>query len=93
MEILFIIFQLKYAIIAKISLFKIKWKIESVQYSAALTIARTWKGTSREKICAELGWKSISCRRLSSLTPEYTNDLIPTPHHSKYSLRNHDAVG
>ena len=75
----------------------LKEKIESVQYSAALTITRTWKGISREKIYAELGWESISCRRwsrrmnlfykiLNNVTPQYTKDPIPAPHQSQYSL-------
>ena len=79
-------------------------KIESVQYSAALIITRAWKGTPREKIYAELGWDSLSCRSwsrrmtlfykiMNNLTPQYTKDPIPTPHQSKYALRNHDTVG
>ena len=79
-------------------------KIESVQYSAALTTTRAWKGTSREKINGELRWESLSCRRwsrrmtlfnkiLNNLTPQYTKDPIPRPHQSKYALRNHDTVG
>ena len=79
-------------------------KIELIQYSAALTITRAWKGKSREKIYAELGCESLSCRRwsrrmtlcykiMNNLTPQYTEDLIPTPHQSKYALRNHDTVG
>ena len=31
-------------------------KIESVQYSAALAVTGTWRGTSREKLYCELGW-------------------------------------
>ena len=30
-------------------------KLESVQYSAALAVTGTWRGTSREKLYAELG--------------------------------------
>ena len=40
-------------------------KIESVQYSAALAITPTWRGTSRQKLYAELGWESLSSRRWS----------------------------
>ena len=79
-------------------------KFESVQYSASLTITRAWKGTSREKIYAEFGWESLSCRSwsrritlfykiLNNLTPQYTKDPIPTPYQSKHALRNHDTVG
>ena len=38
-------------------------KLESVQYSAALAVTGTWRGTSREKLYAELGWEPLSCRR------------------------------
>ena len=38
-------------------------KLESVQYSAARAVSGTWKGKSREKLYAELGWESLSCRR------------------------------
>ena len=65
-------------------------KIESVQYSAALAVSGAWRGTSREKLYAELGWESLSLRRWSrrltlffkianNLTPDYTRDPIP-PH-------------
>ena len=32
-------------------------KLESVQYSAALAVTGTWRGTSREKLYTELGWE------------------------------------
>ena len=38
-------------------------KLESVQYSAARAITSTWKGTSRDKLYAELGCESLSCPR------------------------------
>ena len=79
-------------------------KLESVQYSAALAVTGTWRGTSREKLYAELGWESLSSRRMSrrltlfykfinNLSPEYTLDPIPLLHQSQYSLRNQDATG
>ena len=79
-------------------------KLESVQYSAALAVTRTWRGTSREKLYAELGWESLCFRRwsrrltlfykiLNNLTPLYTKEPIPTLHQSNYSLRHQDAVG
>ena len=40
-------------------------KLESVQYSAALAITGAWRGTSREKLYAELGWESLCSRRWS----------------------------
>ena len=79
-------------------------KLESVQYSAALAVTGTWRGTSREKLYTELGWESLSCRRwsrrltlfykiINNLTPEYMMDPIPQLHQSTYSLRNQDVVG
>ena len=73
-------------------------KIESVQYSGA------WRGTSQQKLCAELGWESLSSRRWSrrltlfykivnNLAPDYTMDPIPQLHQSRYSLRKQDVVG
>ena len=63
-------------------------KLESVQYSAALAVTGTWRGTSREKLYAELGWESLSSRRwsrrltlfykmMNNLMPKYTMNPIP----------------
>ena len=55
-------------------------KIESVQYSAALAITGTWKGTSRQKLHADLGWESLSSRRWSrrhTLFYKIINNLAP----------------
>ena len=79
-------------------------KLESVQYSAALAVSGAWRGTSREKVYAELGWESLSLRRwrrrltlfykfINNLTPGYTKDPIPPLRQSQYSLRNQDVVG
>ena len=79
-------------------------KVESVQYAAARAITGTWKGTSRDKLYAELGWESLSCRRwsrrlslfykiINNLTPAYTKDPIPPLNQSNYVLRNQDVVG
>ena len=79
-------------------------KLESVQYSAARAITGTWKGTSRDKLYAELGWESLSCRRwsrrlslfykiINNLTPAYTRDTIPPLNQSHYVLCNQDFVG
>ena len=76
-------------------------KLESVQYSAALAVSGTWRGTSREKLYTELGWESLSsrrwCRRLTlfykfvnNLSPGYTVDPIPPLHQSQYCLRDQD---
>ena len=79
-------------------------RIESVQYAAALAITGAWRGASRAKLYAELGWESLSSRRwsrrltlfykmINNLTPEYTRDPIPEPQPAHYSLRNQDVVG
>ena len=73
-------------------------KLESVQYSAALAVTGTWRGTSREKLYTELGWESLSSRRwsrrltlfykiINNLSPVYTKNPIPPLHQSQYSLR------
>ena len=79
-------------------------KIESVQYSAALAITGTWRGTSRQKLYAELGWESLSSRRwsrrltlfykiINNLAPDYTMVPIPQLHQTHYYLRKRDVVG
>ena len=79
-------------------------KLESVQYSAALAVTGAWRGTSREKLYAELGWESLNFRRWSrrltlffkivnNLTPLYSKEPIPLLHRSNYSLRNQDVIG
>ena len=79
-------------------------KLESVQYSAALAVTGTWRGTSREKLYTDLGWESLSSRRWSrhltlfykfvnNLSPEYTVDPIPPLHQSQYCLRNQMSLG
>ena len=79
-------------------------KLESVQYSAALAVTGTWRGTSREKLYTELGWESLSSRRwsrrltlfykiINNLSPAYTKDSIPPLHQSQYSLRCQDVIG
>ena len=79
-------------------------KLESVQHSDALAVSGAWKGTSREKLYAEVGWESLSSRRWSrrlilfykfiyNLTPECTMDPIPPLRQSRYSLRKRDAIG
>ena len=37
-------------------------KLESIQYSTALAVTGAWKGTSREKLYAELGWETLNLR-------------------------------
>ena len=72
-------------------------KIEKAQYDAALAITGTIRGTSREKLYAELGIESLKFRRWfrklacfykiqSTGLPKYLLQLIPTNNHS-YTLR------
>ncbi len=79
-------------------------KLESVQYSAALAVTGTWRGTSRDKLYAELGWESLNYRRWSrrltlfykimkNITPLYTKEPIPNRHEPSYFLRNQNVIG
>ena len=79
-------------------------KLESVQYSAALAVTGTWRGTSRANLYAELGWESLNLRRWSrrlkllykivnNLTPSYMTEPIPLLQQSHYTLRNPDVIG
>ena len=62
--------------------------IEKIQYQAALAVTGTWQDTSHVKICEELGWESLSDRRISrrvlqihkiidEKTPKYLRDCLP----------------
>ena len=62
------------------------------------------RGTSREKLYAELGWKSLSLRMWSkcltlffkianNLIPDYARDAIPQNQQFHYSLRKLDVIG
>ena len=64
--------------------------LERVQYRAALAVSGAWKGTSKSKIYAELGWESLSQRRwfrrmclfykiLNNGTPPYLKNCITFP--------------
>ena len=103
MGILFTISLLKYVNLV-VTLPNLMEKLESVQYSAALAVSGTWKGTSREKLYAELGWESLSSRRwsrrlilfhkfINNLAPKFTTDPIPPLRQSRYSLRKQDTIG
>ena len=77
-------------------------KLEYVQYSAALAIPGTWKGTSQEKLYNKLGWELLDLRHWSlvlffnfvnNLTPQYTRQPIPPLTESKYCLRRPNIIG
>ena len=74
-------------------------RLESVQYSAALAVARAWKGTSYDKLLDELGWKYLYHRRwfrrlshfysiVNGNSPEYLNAELPQPKIYNYNLRS-----
>ena len=63
-------------------------KIEEIQYQAGLAVVGAWQGTSRVKLYENLGWESLSdrrmCRRLLQLhkiknnkTPMYLQEKLP----------------
>ena len=39
-------------------------KVERIQYQAALAISGAWHGSSRSKLYEELGWETLSDRRM-----------------------------
>ena len=39
-------------------------KVEIIQYQAALAISGSWHGSSRSKLYEELGWETLSDRRM-----------------------------
>ena len=62
--------------------------IEKIQYQAALAVTGAWQGTSRVKLYEELGWESLSDRRISrrvlqihkiidGKTPKYLHHCLP----------------
>ena len=74
--------------------------IERVQYKAALIVSGCWQGTSREKLYEELGWESLSDRRIvvrrltvlykikNNLTPSYLSNHIPKHNDLNINIRN-----
>ena len=71
-----------------LSLHTLMEKVERIQYQAALAITGAWKGSSRLKLYEELGWETLSDRRLSNRilqihkiiagkTPSYLKDKLP----------------
>ena len=47
-----------------VSLHDLMEKVEKIQYQAALAVTSALQGTSRIKLYEELGWESLSDRRL-----------------------------
>ena len=78
-------------------------RLESMQYTAALSITGAWKGTSRDKIYHELGWESLSNRRwyrrlalfykiVNGLTPGYLREILPDVREQRYGLRHSNSI-
>ena len=66
-------------------------KLERVQYQAALAITGSWQGSNCSKLNEELGWETLSdrrlCRRILQIhkimenkTPSYLKDKLPPNH-------------
>ena len=87
-----------------ITLSSLMEKLECAHYSAALAVTGAWRGPSRERFYAELGWELLNLRRwswrlillykiINNSTPEYTRAPIPLLHQSQYCFRNQDVIG
>ena len=62
-------------------------KVERTQYQAAIAITGAWKGSNRLKIYEELGWESLSDRRLSRRILQIFKIIADkTPHYLKAKL-------
>ena len=73
--------------------------VEKTQYQAALAVTGAWQGTSRNKIYEELGWESLSdrrmCKRVLQLhkiidekTPDYLRRKLPPNRNVVINLPN-----
>ena len=73
--------------------------VEKVQYQAALATTGAWQGSSRIKLYEELGWESLSdrrmCRRVLQLhkivdkkTPNYLREKLPPNRRNLINLPN-----
>ena len=71
-----------------ISLNNLMEKVDRIQYQAALAVTGAWQGSSRVKLYEELGWESLSerrmCKRVLQIhkivdrrTPSYLRDKMP----------------
>ena len=75
-------------------------KLETTQYSAALAVGGTWRGTNKYKLYEERGWESLYHRRWywrlthfvklkNSFPPLYLYNLIPPEREIHYNLKAH----
>ena len=78
-------------------------KLESIQYNAALAIAGAIRGSSREKLCQELGFQSLQQQRwfrticyffkiTKNQSPKYLFDKIPTTRTAYRTRKNFDNI-
>ena len=74
--------------------------LEHVQYEAAKIVTEAMKGTSKQRLMQEIGWKDLKTRRaihklllyfkiVNNLCPSYLVDLLPllVSERTNYSLR------
>ena len=77
-------------------------KLKQTQYSAALAVTGTWRGTSRQRLYDELGWEDLYSRRRYrrlchfynlrlTCSPDYLFAKIPCERQMSYNLRNSRA--
>ena len=52
-------------------------KVKRIQYHAALAISGTWRGSSRSKLYEELGWETLSDRRMRMRILQIHDSFIP----------------
>ena len=78
-------------------------KVKRIQYQSALAISDAWHGSSRTKLHEELGWESLSDRRVgrrilqihnifNNMTPSYLNDKLPPKCSAFFSGNTRNAV-
>ena len=64
-----------------VTLSSLMQKVGRIQYQAALAISGAWRGSSRSKLYEELGWETLSDRRMSrrilQIHKIYNNKLPP----------------
>ena len=77
-------------------------KVERIQYQSALAISGAWDGSSRIKLYEELGWESLSDRRMgrrilqilkifNNMIPSYLNDQLPSKCRALFSGNTHNT--
>ena len=82
-----------------ISLHSLMDKVEKIQYQAALAITGTWQGSSRIKLYEELGWETLSDRRMCNrllqlhkiivgVTPIFLRENLPPIRRNVITLPN-----